>query len=232
MSRPGNRVTERGILFSSPMVRAILANRKDVTRRIVNPQPTRAPNGELSWRIAAKARSMVTLAEMPTFSPFGIPNDKLWVRENWKTWEQPDGTDGILFAADGAFVRIANTAAAADAWCVAHNNNSWGDTWRSSIHLPRWAARLVLEVVGVRVEPLHAIDDADAVREGVSSGHIPADEYGPQRIGYMLGLDDKTSTLYVTERDAFIAGWDKINGDRAPWAANPYVWRIEFRRCA
>src|ERR1700744_4171558 len=140
-------MTERGVLFSDPLVRQILAGRKTVTRRIVTPQPKSDHLGEFNWP-SRLAMSMVTLDEMPALSPYRCK--RLWVREAWRAIEQPDGTDGVLYRSDGEFLRIAATAEAADAWVVAYDNGKHGDHWRPSIFMPRWAARILLDVLSVR----------------------------------------------------------------------------------
>ena len=131
---------ERPILFSAEMVRAILDGRKTKTRR---PKKGNA-------------------------APCAV-GDVLWARETWRAEELPSGEDGVRFAADNAFVRIANTAAAADLWCDAHRNGKYGAKWRPSIHMPRWAARIFLKVTDVRIERIQAITEDDARAEGASS---------------------------------------------------------------
>lgn len=96
--------------------------------------------------------------------------------------------------------------------------------------MPRWASRISLEVTGVRVERLNAISEEDAKAEGVVSGSIPADDDGPERIGYVLGQDDGRCALHPSRVEAFARGWDSINGERSPWAANPWVWVVDFTR--
>ena len=121
--------------------------------------------------------------------PYGVPGDRLWVRETHTLAEAVIGYD-----ADGSPRRAPlyrATSLIADAP---------GVKWRSSIHMPRWACRLVLEVVDVRPERLCDISETDAQAEGLES------------------------------RAVFEVGWDRINGKRAPWASNPWVWVVTFRR--
>jgi hypothetical protein len=159
------------------------------------------------------------------------PGTQIRVLEKWRTYErESDGVDGFLFEADGAFVRIENTAAAADLWVDAHKNGIHRDKWRSPWFMPRWAARTQLTILGARLERLHEITDEDARIEGVVAGRIPADEDGPERIGYVFGRDDGRCTLYPTVGEAFVAGWDALNGKRAPWASNPWVWAYTFSK--
>lgn len=187
-------MTERPILFSGPMVRAILAGRKTQTRRLVKPQPEQG-----IWKCG---RSCLALGNAPPppdgyerWCPYGLPGDRLWVRECWRELGSGQGADGKIptypvpvgYAAD----------------------RGYSGPWRPSIHMPRWASRLTLEVVGVRVERLHDISEADAQAEGCAP---------------MLTHADPSA------REQFESLWDSINGKRATWASNPWVWVVTFRR--
>lgn len=124
--------------------------------------------------------------------PFGRVGDRLWVRETWA--DHPDG-DGPIYRA---------------------TDPTWDDEpgsirWRPPIHMPRWASRLTLEVAGVRVERLQAIDKAGARAEGCH------------------GIDGDGHRGYVPPLDQFEAAWDALNGKRAPWSSNPWVWVVTFR---
>jgi len=226
------------------MVRALLSGAKTQTRRVVKQQPKHwshyimpmwgtSPDGfefgdKWTWREAGP--DYPDSDDDDRLCPHGVPRDRLWVRETWRTWERPeDGVDGVLYRADGAFRRIEATREAADDWVVAHDNNKHGNTWRPSIFMPGWASRITLEITDVRVERLHDISAADARSEGVGTGRIPADEHGPERIGFMFGPDDGCSVLSPTEVGAFKKGWQEINGDES-WSANPWVWVISFER--
>jgi hypothetical protein len=136
----------RPILFSGPMVRALLDGKKTQTRRV------------------AKVGSIQSLCLVDC--PYGAPGDVLWVRETWRTLEQDDGTDGLFFPADGGFAPIENTEEAADRWVAAHENGKHGNRYRPSIFLPKWAPRLFLRVESVRVERLRDISHPDALAEG------------------------------------------------------------------
>lgn len=174
---------ERPILFSAPMVRAILAGTKTQTRRVVKPQPA-GP-----WAAPGK-----------TACPYGLPGDRLWVKETIrKTGEYPGGYSTSEYVADG-------TPTVADAW-------PWQRRTLVSIHCPRGLSRITLEVTGVRVERLQDISHADADAEGCR-GRRSADP--------ALGFT-------ITPRERFNALWEQING-AASWAANPWVWVVEFKR--
>ena len=113
--------------------------------------------------------------------------------------------DGIRFKADDAFVRIENTHKAAELWVDAHDNGKRGALWRSPRFMPRWASRISLDVRAIRCEQLQDISPDDSLAEGVS--------------GWTKGT-------------AFERLWDEINGKRAPWASNPWVWVVTFARLA
>lgn len=132
---------ERPILFSAQMVRALLAGTKTQTRRALRPQPVDPYTGR---DLPAGARP----DSLPA-CPYGVPGDRLWVRETWCNGMTEDGYDGVCYRASGDV-------------CVEGR-------WRPSIYMPRWASRIVLELTSVRVERLHAITPADAIAEGVSS---------------------------------------------------------------
>lgn len=115
------------------------------------------------------------------------------------------------------------------------------DGWRPSIHMPRWASRLTLEITAVRVERLQDISEADAVAEGVQlptdergrpllriSGKFPPCAYAERR-RQGKSFDDAI-LRHWTHRTHYASLWDSINFKRVPWASNPWVWVIEFRR--
>lgn len=193
-------MTERPILFSGPLVRAILDGRKTVTRRAFAtghgapcgddyPQyPIRELRGR-SWHVVNADG-----AGFQEPARYGVPGDRLWVRETWCYISEPHQPGGAVYAyrADGGEAeRILSDVRA----------------WRPSIHMPRAAARLFLDVVDVRVERLHDITEEEAQAEGVPP--IPR--------------TDGTDPRY---RASFAGIWDGIYGT---WDANPWVWRIAFR---
>lgn len=193
---------ERPILFSAPMVRAILSGRKTQTRRAIKPAPMMVTDRRITpWEGPADAL-LKLLAESGRDSPYGQPGDRLWVRENG--WERPERTARMM--RDGA-----------DTWAPyyfdadgiteqeAEDFKAWGFKRRPSIHMPRWASRILLEIVSVRVERLQDISEADAIAEGCYT--------------------DPACPAY----DAYGSLWEQINGPNS-WAANPWVWVIEFKR--
>lgn len=198
---------ERPIIFSGPMVRAILEGRKTQTRRVIKPQPTREiepGKGDSSvWFESSYHAKGIRC-------PYGKPGDQLWVRESG--WQPKDPS--IRELRDGADT-WPQWAYSADGYSDMdiERFKQWGWKSRPSIHMPRWASRITLEITNVRVELLQYISEEDAKAEGVT--RIPLhnnDVYGE------------------THREAFERLWDKINGKKHPWSSNPYVWVIEFRR--
>lgn len=200
-------VSERPILFSAPMVRAILAGEKTQTRRIVKPQPPPGTDQVIADEdpagLGALCLSDRENGEFPAGvnpwrrCPYGATRDRLWVRESFRLRADQD-----------------HKPPSDDWW----KSGAWHDAdvprpeptgcgggpgkLRPAIFMPRWASRITLEVTGVRVERLQAINDHDARAEGLS------------------------------DRERFEQGWDTINGKRAAWASNPWVWIVEFERLA
>lgn len=220
---------ERPILMSGPMVRAILDGRKTVTRRVMrtNHVGYRAFyrwDGE-PFRRAMMRCSNETAPGTSVFcenNRFGVPGDRLWVRETWADVEPlPSRTP----AYDGARFAVRPDGSSSELWYRADGEMGVtsllfddGPRWRPSIHMPRWASRITLEVLDVRVERLHEIDEEDAAREGVERSVD----------GYWVEPGPDGPTL-STAREAFSHLWDIINGPGS-WASNPWVWRLEFRR--
>ena len=222
---------ERPILFSAPMVRAILAGTKTQTRRAVNPQPIPATTvvgtfhhpddddgrGPRFWSGGPDPMNPGHSYIQPDWAipcPYGQPGDRLWVRETWRH------TASSLDEARAITEDI--TSGTAVDWratyidqCIKELGFSRKDAelldsierWRPSIYMPRWASRITLEVTGVRVERLQDISEADARAEGISRSECP---------------DWHATTDYR-------ALWESINGPGS-WEANPWVWVVEFKR--
>lgn len=205
-------ISEKPILFSGPMVRAILEGRKTQTRRVVNPQPdfrnggcwfptvpitlTGRMTNSLHYGTEAHFRKGAPI----DFSPYGKPGDRLWVRETWRVFGGPE----YEYQREQRTIIYAATAEPGDL-----------GPWKPSIFMRRWASRLTLEVTNVRVERVKDITHDDAIAEGCYRIE-PCAEY-PN--GNAWG------------RAGFSALWDKINAARGfNWDSNPWVWVIEFRR--
>lgn len=193
---------ERPILFSAPMIRAILDGRKTQTRRVVKPQPSRI--GALG----------PIANERTVRCPFGQLGDRLWVREAWALTKAYDRLP-VSEKSPGGWKNVVRRRAD-----EVHEGAllDWG-RWRPSMHMPRWASRITLEITGVRVERLQDIASADARKEGIECHEKDGTEWF-----HAAGRD------YHIAKLAFFGLWDSINGNRAPWASNPWVWVIKFKR--
>lgn len=211
---------ERGILFSGPMVMAILAGRKTQTRRAIKPQPPAATVG--LNHIDGTTWACIGNNGPNRKCPYGVPGDRLWVRETWAVdapldqvrREHEDMMPGGI--GHGPYFRTD----------PAHENS--GLTWRPSIHLPRWASRITLEITDVRAERLQDISEQDAKAEGIRSDILRADDHAPDRICYVAEPDHNHA--YVTARDAYAKTWNHINAKTCPWRCNPWVWALTYKR--
>lgn len=207
---------ERPILFSSVMVQAILDGRKTQTRRVIKPQPELSQFGDGTWIWKGKQDRFPQVRECS----YGQPGDRLWVRETWFADPPYDGTWDEYAFSDGI---IENFSVLPDRFKSPEfvlYRSTWKGVdlrWRPSIFMPRWASRITLEIVNVRVERLLDISKVDARSEGMYCGFEPPYDF---RIG---------------PYDAYTANfrrlWDKINAKRGfGWDQNPLVWVIEFKR--
>jgi hypothetical protein len=188
---------ERPILFSGPMVRAILDGTKTQTRRII--KSAKHPFGH--WLIPDEIVKEFLGRTCAIRCPYGIPGDRIWVRETWAPERDgtgcPDDT-GILYRATDP------------GW----DNEETGLRWRPSIHMPRAASRILLEITDVRVERLQNITPEDCRAEG-----HPAE---PWRSDNQEVHDDAAC-------DWFSDLWIEINGLDS-WNSNPWVWVVSFKR--
>lgn len=227
------RTNERGLLMKGHLVLKTLAGEKNQTRRIVGLELTEREHSPFLgedgiWRWMT---GKVAHAGNECRCPYGAPGDRLFIREEcwaWGLWyrdgKTKTGRPKFRFLQAERRVRYEKPKT------TAKRDGVEGWVYRHARYMPRWASRVTVEVVEIRVERLQSITEEDARAEGVSDGRIPADEDGPVRIGYVLGIDDGKCLLYPTARRAFEVGWDSINGERAPWASNPFVWCVSFRR--
>lgn len=220
---------ERGILMSAPMVCATLARQKTQTRRVI-------PD---DWWICLDPDDEQERANALKMCPHGVVGDRLWVRETWRTLErESDGVDGILYRADEAFIPIANTRAAAEAWVAANRRDG---KWRPSIFMPRWASRITLEITEVRIEKVQDISSEDVLAEGVripfgertlADGTTKREPYlritGKYRPHEYSKLHPHKWAESEWLRVHFASLWDSINGKHAPWEDNDWVWVVSF----
>jgi len=217
---------ERPILFSGAMVRALLDGSKTQTRRIVKPQPRedRAHNhvkehesiftwwaGNLTLGVQHEARC-----------PYGQPGDRLWVRETWRGVVQinPPGQPvehGVArYVPDREHCRRVEYSA---------TQAPDSEPWRPSIHMPRWASRILLEIVSVRVERLQDISEADCWAEGIEAVDGALDDLA------IIHLAKRMGRSFEDGAPTYAALWESINGTGS-WDANPWVWVVEFKRVA
>lgn len=226
---------ERPIIFSGPMVRAILEGRKTQTRRVVKPQPE-WNNEEYGWRFDQRPTGYSTSTSATSVTerlakfkcPYGAPGDRLWVREAWADLRGKGFCKPVSYRAD-----TLNKYGSEDG-DVQRCRLEYGVNWKPSIHMPRWASRITLEVTVVRRERLQEISEADAVAEGIERlglGHMGQKTY--RNYSARTRTDDRSTDRLapVNEgaRYSYRALWDTINGKKHPWASNPWVWVIEFK---
>ncbi len=219
-------VKERPILFKGEMVRALLDGSKTQTRRIVKPQPLYLDGG-VPYRSLPK--SLIGIAD-PKIGivhkcPFGIRGDQIWVRETWCSADvlflgyECDPPQCVGYRADLEARIDGVTPVSTHAWNWDHESVCW----KPSIHMPRWASRISLEIESIRVERLQDISEADCWAEGIGECDGLLDDLKIIDIAKRMGrcIEDAVPT--------YGALWESING-AGSWDANPWVWAITFRR--
>lgn len=195
---------ERPILFSAPMVRAILDGSKTQTRRVAKRTAAghvKETGGHRRWHIADFDAYLAC--------PYGQPGDRLWVRETWAAPHSEDGRPPRAIQCDQ--LRIHYLA----------SEGRGGLVWRPSIHMPRWASRITLEITGVRVERLQEISEADAIAEGIERSY---DQWRDYRTDQAVNYPSAATPI-----DSYRTLWEEINGPDS-WDANPWVWVVKFER--
>lgn len=227
------KITERGMIFNAEMVRALLSGRKTQTRRIMKPQPEPCPRGGHWWPSNVFKTMLHVEDEMQNGKggwgglvgdacPFGAVGDRIWVRETWGVVSHAFSDDGLMidWVPDRPATAIhempfGNGYYSGYAIYAADGDFTWGDDdgyedgrscWKPSIHMPRAASRILLEITDVRVERLRSMSQDDSRAEGVIAAS------GPMEAGL-----------------AFRELWDSIYGEES-WKANPWVWVIKFKR--
>jgi hypothetical protein len=213
-------VTYHPILFSGPMVKAILDGRKTQTRRVIRHLFSVPPdwypdryNKTDQWTFwGPRGTPESGKCSLPLFRcPYGQPGDRLWVREAWSPWAN---RPAIIYRADNVIREYSDPLPHLLTMYMDDDNNGW----RPSIHMSRWASRLTLEITGVRVERVQEISEGDAKDEGVyvnAHGVWSVDGVG----------------WYSCPSGCFRDRWNALNGKRNfGWEENPWVWVIEFRR--
>lgn len=217
-------MTERPIIFNGDMVRAILRGEKTQTRRPVKPQPVFLPDAlppRWRWKSRRFIAEWVDMAGglgMQDFCPFGQPYDRLWGRETWRLAD-PDGDDAVSEDVYGPYAPFVGANGSRKIrWRVIYRATSpeshpkYGKAlWTPSIHMPRWASRITLEITDVRVERVQDITADEAIKEGV--------------------VDPIMGTYGLSPKTVFRDMWNDIYAERGlGWNENPWVWAITFRR--
>lgn len=225
---------ERPILFSTPMVQAILKGTKTQTRRVVKPQPEFVADGipfKMSGTIPAKGGLPAQNVNTPIACPYGSIADVLWVREehyrfgHWEhdnTKKRKSGRQAWKFVPDTDEIRYSDNPPS-EYRKGRHHKDPSTPAWhrRLARFMPKAAARILLEITNVRVERLQQISAQDAIAEGIdyrydeetgySYKHYTKDKYGPSPV------------------HSFQTLWHSINGEQS-WNYNPWVWVVEFKR--
>ncbi|SXI73765.1 morphogenetic protein [Klebsiella pneumoniae] len=227
------------MIFNAEMVRALLSGRKTQTRRIIKPQPEATLSGSLSGKWLSRPLNGLLLPKIEDIAihcPFGAVGDRIWVRETWGVVSHELDEDGRIqpWTPDRPATVIhempfGNGYYSGHAIYAADGDFTWGDDdgyedgrscWKPSIHMPRAASRILLEITTVRVERLNAISEEDARAEGIiDGGCLNCGE--PEPCGCANPEPDAT--------DAFAYLWQSIYGQEN-WNANPWVWVIYFER--
>jgi hypothetical protein len=199
--------------MSAPMVRALLSGAKTQTRRVVKPQPLGGAPTLLEHLLPHQRWATDEAEEEHVWKcPYGEPGDRLWVRETWSP-DPPIDSSWASTEWNGCGRRIDGVPERFQHPRFCNYSADWLHgpiVWRPSIHMPRWASRLTLEITGVRVEMLQEISVEDCIAEGMQS---------------RMREHDAVCDL----RDQYRDLWEQING-RGSWDANPFVWVLEFRK--
>ncbi|HBK0801889.1 TPA: hypothetical protein H7D26_004681 [Escherichia coli] len=186
------KMKERGMIFNDEMVRAILGGNKTQTRRIVEE------------KFYGRAVAAELLAKR---CPYGQPGDRIWVRETYRVHGKATDVATLVYRASVRNSWTEQTHRVPVDVC----NKPVSEKWTPSIHMPRWASRILLEITDVRVERLHDMSEADAKAEGATPATY---KITPPEAVYRVGFGDIWRSIY---------GQDN-------WLSNPWVWVIEFKR--
>lgn len=219
---------ERPIIFNADMVRAVLDGRKTQTRRVMKVQPesnqlgllritastNRSDIGKYHW---AESNATGNHVRSKLFAcPYGAVGDRLWVRETFRVHSRATDLATLVYKASEQQSWTQQTHRVPIEKC---NKPAVVDKWTPSIHMPRWASRITLEITGVRVERMYDISEADARAEGVEQ----------LRGGFWRHYQPGWTQHQLSARGSFVTLWKSIYGEES-WQANPWVWVIEFKR--
>lgn len=228
-------MAERPILFSAPMVRAILAGTKTQTRRVVKPTPQMVTNRTIQPWGGDAAALLGLLTQTGKSCPYGQPGDRLWVREAFR-FTDPFDAESPSRVGERCLDAGYKTPWAPMQFEADKARQNWIDVGtptfppkditagklRPGMFMPRWASRILLEITDVRVERLQDISDADVDAECFGGNYPEAvlPEIFPRREG---------GWGHLSMQQCFQRLWESINGDES-WEANPWVWVVSFKR--
>ena len=237
MKNQSNQVKERPIIFSGEMVKAMLDGKKTMTRRVVKSgfinhykhahiirQSTDKKREGKAYFYDTPVGSMVLSSQLAN-NHYGKVGDRLWVRETHHV------VGGI---ADYEIEEIKQGLQDVKNF-VSYKADGYGNPcdggWTTPMFMPRWASRILLEIIDIRVERLQDISEADALKEGIRNYNFEMEDSPDTYVGYThLQKDDGKSTLYKTPAIAFERLWDTLNAKKGyPWSSNPWVWVVEFK---
>jgi hypothetical protein len=215
------QIKEQGLLFSTPMMLALVNGTKSMTRRSIKPAPpvwashvrVVGPD-QFCWTDSAEATDHWPEKPMACF--YGRPGDLLWARETWRC-EIKAGQVVIHYQADNATRAIDLTVLDEHELVQVRRWAGKKTGWNPSIHMPRWASRVTLEITAVRPERLQEISEEDAIAEGVGG------DFG----NYTSFQPDIPSFAYA--KNSYRSLWESLAGPGS-WNANPWLWVIEFRK--
>ncbi|WP_286800612.1 morphogenetic protein [Pseudomonas sp. UBA4034] len=252
-----SQIKERPILFSAPMVRAILEGRKTVTRRVMKSQPDADATITVELYNVAVTNRHGYQEEGPEIfgawwrdgesgckCPYGKPGDRLWVRETFALLGNEDGCcidwqDNLVKGDEQGAARIyrascppgdygLNQIPAKAEWKPDTEAMEYDGAWRPNIHMPRWASRILLEITDVRAERLQDISEEQAVAEGLI--------WQGQEHGKVFYSHAERKYPHGAHQQFGISGVDAVSAFRklwnsvgGDWDANPWVWVVEFK---
>lgn len=238
---------EHPILFKPEMVRAILEGRKTMTRRVVKPQPEnveycctciKVKHFYIPKNPKPLSKYEPTHKVLTIKCPYGQIGDHLWVREAWGIYQRSDCMpSGKPY--DGAYIyRATDTIPDIPDYAIVKKFK-----WHPSIHMPRKFSRVTLEITDIKVERIQDITEEDAIKEG-----IEGEEYDQTIVLKDYSNKDSKNKFdgqwfqswsedlgnYIDEDEickiSFHTLWDSLNGKKYPWASNPWVWCLEFKK--
>lgn len=206
------QIKERPIIFNTEMIKAILDGRKIQTRRVVKPQPEYRENESVpgnfgtffhGWNLDHNA---VTVDDIVKYCPYGQVGDRLWMRETHRYSIRGKGEDDYV---DIIEYKNGKDKDILEKGLVSNMNG----LWRPSIHMPRWASRINLEITNIRIERVQDITEDDAIAEGI-----------------YIDPEESRNFNFFTAQEIFKDLWDSINEKRGyGWDTNPWVWVVEFK---